>query len=564
VRPEDIFTGFQDHARFCRECLTIPNLEGRVVPMELGPAQLRLNEAIQKQRAQGKPVRIIFLKARRVQISTGTAAQFFHHTPFRSGQHTAVIAHDESTAINLHKFYTHFTRNYKPFGGVIGLPRLRKSSEGLLEWENDSSIQIATARNVNFGRSRNLRRVQFDEFAFYTDAAKLMTSVMAAVPKDPDTMVIIPSTANGVGNEFHRLWIRATDPTIESEWLGVFFAWWEHPLNAMPLTERPEKFQSSLTHEELELKAKYNLTLEQLAWRRWVIENDFGGDAAKFRQEHPSCPEEAFIASGRLRFDVHAINRMPVERNAPQGGIEVIDVGPEKRIAFVTREHGELTMFRKPIAGHAYIIGADTAEGIDANEGQGEADPDYSVAKVRDRDTGEECAVLRARLAPSAFGQYLYWLGVYFHWAGIVVEVNGIGIATVDALLRQGYPPQLLYHRRKQPDQDPGERADLIGWKTTTVTRQQLLGMLDTALREQSIIIHDPVTIQELMTFVIGPNGKAQAQRGCHDDCVIAEALTLPGIIEMPRWREQKRALALERYGARGEEEARGTRRKFL
>lgn len=565
-REEQILDAFRDHPRFCRECLTIPNEQGLVVPMVLGPAALRLNEAIESQRRLSKPVRIVYLKSRRVQVSSGTAAEFFHSTPFVSGQHAAVIAHDEDTALNIFKFYEHFTKTYQPFAGIVGLPRLKRMAEGTIEWENDSSIQVATARNVNFGRSRNLRRVKFDEAAFYADFARLRTAVMAAVPKDPDTMVVIPSTANGVGNEFHRIWQRAIDPTVDSEWLGLFFAWWEHAGNRMRLLAAPDRFQDSLDKEERELMRQFNLTLEQLNWRRWVIENDFNGDKAMFRQEHPSFPEEAFLAHGRLRFDMAAIARQPVERNAPQGGLEILQVGPEKRISFVTRERGELTIFRKPIRGHAYIIGADSAEGIDANEGQGEADPDYSVGKVRDRDTGEESAVLRARLTPSAFGQQLYWLGIYYNWAGIVPEVNSIGVATMDELLRMQYPTQLIYHRRKQPDQDPNERADNLGWKTTTVTRQQLLGYLDSALRDGSIIIHDPVTIQELMTFVIWPNGKAQAQRGCHDDTVIAEALTIPGIVEMPVWRDdndRKAAPRVENYRRNGEEQARGRRLKF-
>jgi hypothetical protein len=296
-------------------------------------------------------VRIIYLKSRRVGVSAATAAQYFHSTPFHAGQHCAVIAHDQQTANNLFGFYTTFSRHYKPFGGVIKLPQMVKDAEGSVGWANGSWVRVSTARNVNFGRSFNLRRVQLDEFAFYDDPSKLMTSIMAAVPKDADTMVIIPSTANGVGNEFHKLWLRASDPANHSEWLAVFFAWWEHPANRLPLAIPGDRFQHSLDAEEREIKAKYNLDLEQLNWRRWVIENDFHGDVGKFRQEHPGCPEEAFIASGRLRFDVQAIGRMPVQRDAVQGGLEEIHVGIEKRLAFLPRERGELTLFRRPQPG---------------------------------------------------------------------------------------------------------------------------------------------------------------------------------------------------------------------
>ena len=51
-----------------------------------------------------------------------------------------------------------------------------------------------------------------------------MTGLMQSVPDDPETCVIVESTANGVGNAFHKLWQLATDPEIESEWIGLFFA----------------------------------------------------------------------------------------------------------------------------------------------------------------------------------------------------------------------------------------------------------------------------------------------------------------------------------------------------
>lgn len=564
---EEIYRDFQDHAIFCRESLTIPDEQGVVVPFDMGPAAIKLRVAIQRQRDAGKPIRIIYLKARRVRVSAATAAEIFHGTPFIAGQHAVVIAHDEETALNLHKFYTHFAEHYKPFGDVIRLPAQSKAPEGTIEWANGSWINIATARNVNFGRSFNLRRVQFDEFAFYNNPAKLMTAVMAAVPKDPETMVIIPSTANGVGNEFHKLWLRATDPTIESEWIAVFCAWWEHAGNVMSLSIPADRFQASLDREEQQIQQTYRLSLEQLNWRRWVIENDFRGDKQMFRQEHPGCPEEAFIASGRLRFDAQAIGRLPVHRGElVRGGLEVQQVGLEKRVVFVARENGELTLFRKPERGSEYIIGADTSEGIDVNEGNGEADSDYSVAHVLDRHNGDQVAVLRERLQPSALGEYLHWLGLYYNWAGIVPEVNGIGIGTVDELLRQGYPPGRIYHRLKQPDEDPFERSDNIGWKTTTVTRQQLLSKLDTALREGALLVHDPVTVQELMTFVIKPNGKAEHNAGCHDDTVIALGLAVVGIEQMPRWTPpgKHEPLEVKNYRRRGEPEARGRRVRIL
>lgn len=561
MTPEEIYRGFQHHPTFCWESLSVQDKRGRIVPMLLGPAQKRLNDIVTRCKERRKPVRIISLKARQVWVSVGTAAHFFHGTPFLSGQHTLVLANDEKTALNLMGHYQRFQDNYRPFAGVIKLPQVTQNSTSSIQWENGSWIQCATTRTLTIGRSFTLRRVHFSEAAFYADLKTLMGAVMAAIPDDPDTMVVVESTANGVGNEFHRLWQQATDPKSGSEWEPFFFAWWEHPEYTRPL-EDPGRFQASLSIREREMMRQYNLQLEQLHWRRWTIANKLNGDETQFTQEYPACAEEAFLASGRPRFSLQHLSRMPLIHDAVRGGLEITETGVSRRIQFWPRDLGELTVFRKPDPAKTYVIGADSAEGIDANEGQGEADPDYAVAVVRERETGDQAATLRARIEPSEFGRYLALLGRWYNMAVIVPEINNTGIAAVDSLLAEGYPPGLIYHRLSQPDDDPKERADKIGWRTTVVTRPQLISWYDSAIREMSIYIRDPIVLQEAKTFVIKPNGRAEHQKGCHDDCVFADALSVIGIMQMPKPKapaDQPRP-EIRRYGQPAREDERGVR----
>lgn len=526
---ERIYEDFHDDEIFARESLTVLDKRGSLRSMEFGPAQQKLHRLIAKLRKQRRPVRIIVLKARQVWISTYVAARFWRDTTHRPGQHTLVLAHDLKTAANVFDYYYRFHANYKPFGGVIGLPGLLSDRKDALEYANESWIKIQTASNANVGRSFTLRRVHFSEYAFYCDNARaLMASVMDAVPDDPDTEAIVESTANGIGNEFHLMWQRAG--AGESEWVPFFFGWHEHPEYV-----REVSGAFDLTETERHLQRAHQLTLQQLAWRRWKIQNDLNGDEALFRQEFPSCPEEAFLASGRPRFSLDAIAKMPAIRDGLEGGLEMQELAGRRKLIFLPRERGELTIYRKPETHRQYVIGADSAEGIDVNDGKGSADPDYAVGQVLDRDTGEQVAHLRARLTPSEFGRQLYLLGIYYCWAQQVLEANGPGLATIDALLRHGYPADLLYHRVRTPDQDPAERADLVGFKTTPVTRPQLISLLDEAIRTMSVLVHHPNTLSELRTFVIKANGRAEHQRGCHDDEVIALGLGMVGIEQMPR-----------------------------
>ena len=541
--------------------------------MILGPGQLRLREGIAAQRKRGVPVRIIYLKSRRIQATTGTAAEFFHTTAFAAGVHTVVLAHDAVSTENIFKTYERFHTKYKPFGGAIRLPPSRPLSDRIYyEYggEPESSfIQIHTAGTTSFGRSFRITNVHFSEFPYYDHPADVLASIMSAVPKLPETTAVVEGTAKTIGDAFHKMWQEAIDPSTASEWLGIFMGWWEHPGNRMPLAVAPDRFQESLSAEDRELMARYGLSLEQMAWRRWTIANDFLGDMQRFRREHPATPEEAFMASSRNRFSIPHIQRMPIQRDPACGELVLEDVGQEKRMVFLPNAQGTgaVRIWRRPEKGRLYAVGADCAQGLDISEGQGESNPDWSVGQVLDRDTGEQCAVLRARMMPGETGRYMALLCRFYNMAQLCGERNpgGGGVSMLEAVLNTDYPASLIYHRPVNPEQDPQVRGDKIGWDTSGVSRPILISLLDEVIRQMAISIHDPITQQELLTFVIKANGKAEHQNGCHDDTVIALALACIAITRMPRPRppDTRAAPEVRKYGQPAQNEERGQRVKL-
>jgi hypothetical protein len=157
IPAEEIYFNFEDHTRFCKESLIVET-EGRaLVPMILSPGQVRLHQAIECQRQAGKPVRIIYLKSRRIQATTGTAAEFYRATAFSAGVHTVVLAHDAPSSEKIFSIYRRFHQKYRPFAGAIGLPPSRVLSDRI-HFAYDGApeftfIQVHTAGNENFGRS---------------------------------------------------------------------------------------------------------------------------------------------------------------------------------------------------------------------------------------------------------------------------------------------------------------------------------------------------------------------------------------------------------------------------
>lgn len=538
---------FKDHATFCRESLEIRDKSGLQIPMELGPAQIRLAATIAKLRKESRPIRLIFLKARQVWVSTGFAAQCFHRIPFTAGQRALIVAHQKDAAANIFSYYAQFHNSYKPFRGKAGLPGDVAYSEakdgGYIRYANHSEISVATANNVRVGRSFSYRALHLSEFAFWTHPKILMDGLMQCVPDDPETMVLIESTANGMGNEFHRIWQRANDPAdTDCEWTPIFFAWWEHPEYTRPLPCSSREFQDSLDNEEIGLVERFAVKLEQLSWRRWNIANKCNGSVETFHQECPSTPDEAFLASGRPRLSMVHLGRMPV-MNGQRCELEVIDQGPSKRIVRVPSQNAPLEIFLPPKARHRYVCGVDTATGIDTAAVAGKStpgyeDPDYSVGSLFDIDTGEQCAVARGRIQPGAFADLLYVVMWYYNWAYCVPEVNGEGLAFLEALLRLGYPPGRIYHRLPTADEQFSSGQEHIheklGWKTTTVTRPQLISKLDNAIREMGIFLYDKQTVSECRSFVYKPNGRIEHADGSHDDTVFGAGLAVVGIEAAP------------------------------
>ena len=533
---------FRDHAKFCRESLTIRDKSGVSLPLELQPAQQKLHALIEECRRRRRPVRIIVLKARQVMVSTAVAAEYFHEVPFRKGQRARIVAHNDDTGKLLFDYYKQFHDNYKPFRGIAHLPPTVKDadSNGVLAYDGGSSFMVQTANNVEAGRGGSFRYLHLSEYAFWRDAARLMRGLMQSVPNDPDTMVIIESTANGVGGDFYDRWMEASDPNSESDWIPFFFAWWEHPEYSLPIAD-VAAFQASLSEEEQVLRDRFSLKLEQLHWRRYIIREKCRGSLDTFKQEYPSEPREAFLTSGRPRFSLKHLARMPIIDNPIVGELEQERNGPKTNLIFLPGEErrGALTLYSKPAKGHRYSIGIDVAQGIDVAGGElGKVDPDWSVACVLDCANGEEVAQLRGRIHPDAFAEYVCLLGQWYNWAFLTPEANNHGWAFLDALLRYEYPPSLIYRRQPDPTKEfvDGQVStrQQLGFLQTTPARLQLISNLDAAIRSFSVIIRDAGTRSECETFVYKASGKAEHQDYCHDDRVFAIGLANEGMAYVP------------------------------
>lgn len=518
---------------------SIRDLQGRIVPFQPSPAQVELFETIQDLQHwdRPRPVRIMYLKARRVRMSTAVAAAISKVLFFVPGQTGIVVAHNLTAAADIFRYYQTFHETYNQQAGrlkILPITRLTTGDSPSLELEGGGWLRVHSATSSSVPRGMSVRFLHMSETAFWPDPTTLCAGLLQGVPNDPSTWVFDESTANGAGTPHHQDWDRRSAGG-EGGWITKFFGWNRNPINRMDLNAgEAETITRSLAgpFKEVPLEVQhwreFNLTLEQIKWRRFVLGDLCKGNPETFRQEYPINPQEAFLSSGRSRFIGAMLGRQPLARDPMVGELRMQVLGTQRTPVFGASNGGALAVFEAPIRGKHYAIGVDVASGRENSGG----DPDYTVFQVVEVQSGMQVARFRARINPWEAADYLNTLARWYNDALLAIESNGDGRAVIrEMLVTHQYPTGLFYMAERAPHQTGPATLDEIGWTTTASSKPVLISMLEGALMDGSMYVRDPVTHGEMGTFVMKSNGRQEAQDGCHDDCVISLALGWLGVV---------------------------------
>jgi phage terminase large subunit len=185
----------------------------------------------------------------------------------------------------------------------------------------------------------------------------------------------------------------------------------------------------------------------------------------------------------------------------------------DNSIRFVEDENGELTIYEKPIAGVPYVIGGDISEG----------GIDYSVGQVRNNLTWNQAAVWRGQVDTDIYSKQMYCLGKYYNEALIGIEIN-FDLHPVKELQRLGYYNQYI---RETMDSYTEQTQKKYGFRTDRVTRPVIIANYVALVRDHIDSFNDVATLEEMLTFVRNENGKPEAQKGKHDDTILADCICL-------------------------------------
>ena len=497
---------------YIENCLKIKTKSGTVVPFRLNDAQRKLYAVAKRQQDAGKPVRLIILKARQLGFSTLTEGLIFHACATRKNVNALIVAHREDATANLFRmsklFYDELPAPVKPMLRASNAQELVFENPSKLRSEREASpglrsrIRCATAGGRGIGRSDTLQCVHLSEYAFWPDGAdgkaSTLAGILQAVPSLPGTMVVIESTANGF-EDFKERWDAAV--AGENDFEPVFFAWFENPDYSMPVVPGTE-----WTPEERDLKAAYQLTDEQLQWRRWCIANNCGGSLDMFRQEYPASPGEAFLHSGTGVFDneqiVLRLERLP----EPAGRGEFTDG------EWTESETGAITLYELPEDGVPYVLGGDTA-------GEGS---DYFTAIVIDNVTGRIVAKLRQKYSEPEYVRQIYALGRFYNDALVAIETN-FSTYPVMKLQEMEYSNQ---YSREREDTYTRQMRKSYGFRTDRQSRPRAIANLVEVFSSHPEWFTDRELLEEMLTFCYNEDHRPEALAGKHDDLVMGAAIT--------------------------------------
>jgi hypothetical protein len=313
TQKELIARVYNDPIFYIENFLWIKTKEGEIKKLKLKKVQRILVEYVVYCLKNNLPIRAIILKARQEGMSTIIEATIFWWTNTRKNVTARILAHDTDGSNNLFTMSKFYYDKLHP--AIKPMKKYSNRKELVFDNPNDldrainpglnSKIQVSTAGSKETGRGETAQAIHFSECSFFDHPDEIMAGMLQTVPMKPKTMVFVESTANGVGGWFHDEYKRAERG--ESAFKAFFFPWYLEPEYEQ---QAPEDFERNEYERVISAEAKkewdMELTDNQWQWYR-MKSSELHAANGKMQQEYPSNAMEAFISSGRPRFDIEAL-----------------------------------------------------------------------------------------------------------------------------------------------------------------------------------------------------------------------------------------------------------------
>lgn len=567
-----------DYEYWCATCARVEDKRTKtLVPFTLTPPQRASFAAREQQRQAGRPVRQIELKHRQYGSSTEKQAYLFWlQNVVTDGRHAWLLSLSNGGAAEIARRFEIIAEHLPSWAGAVTMEGVRGSTTTRRVAESGSLVGIASSNNPQGPSGYTAHLVLISEAGKMgsTDvqsAERLITNVTSTVPREPDTCILVESTAEAVGRWF-RLEVEAAQRG-DSAYAFHFTTWTTDPTCWTPLERAEcvhragsvEKWVAGLDGLHLALFTEHGATLEQVAW---YVDAEAEKPAPwMMQQENPTTPEEAFQYGERRRFlPPHVATARKANRDPRLVGRLVADslTGPGalRGIRFVPDPRGELSIWRlpsddyngflQPSSSHYYSHAFAAAMDI----GGTWEHADYTDIPILDRRPTahgappEVVAEWHGHLDQDLAAWEAARLAMFYGRALLAVEVNSLredmgdeadGLEPEHSLtvldqIAHAYPN--LY-RRKQLDRVTRQWTERLGWHTNRESKPRAVDLLNRALREGhedggGYVEPSANACDEMDTYLVTDKGKLQAAPGKKDDAVMTRAILMALHEELP------------------------------
>ena len=540
------------HLRLCYDfefwaasCAHIQDKQSKkIVPFVMRKAQLKLYKVIVTQLFDNLPVRIILLKARQWGGSTFVQIfmawiQIFH----RKGWHSVIVADVEEQSRNIRAMYTRLAQYHPAEVFPVTFKNFEGSSKNRIMERRDGISYIGSMQKPDSLRSSDVMMAHLSEVGLWkeTDGKRpedMVQSIAGTVPLEPFSIIVMESTAKGVGSFFHREWQKSTKG--ESGYTPVFVAWFEIEMYSKEFGSELEcrEFALSLSQEE---RAYFALgaTLESIHWYRTKKYTD-SYDSWRMCCEFPSTEHEAFQSTGRRAHSPLYIHQMRKFCKEPlYKGDVFADAAYGKQsinqsLHFEECSGGDFWVWALPDEKcddkKRYVVSMDI--------GGRTKDADWSVITVIDRywlSTGgvEECiGTCRVHLDQDLAIWKAVQIAKLYSNALLVVEANSLNSKgsegdhslTILDEIKEVY--RNLYCRT-DPQKIVEGRAERYGFFTSRASKTDIVNQMNRRYREEGYIERDARALDEADCYEIKEDGTYGAVEGGHDDIYMSRAIGL-------------------------------------
>ena len=348
-----------DPAYFARNYVKIISLDKGLVNFDLYPYQEKMFDHFNGNRFS------IVLACRQSGKSISSVVYLLWYAIFHPEKTIAVLANKGATAREMLARVTLALENL-PF---FLQPGCRALNKGSIEFSNNSRI-IAAATSGSSIRGMSVNLLFLDEFAFVERASEFYTSTYPVISAGKDTKVIITSTANGIGNTFHKIWEGAVQKT--NEYKAFTVNWWDVP-------GRDDE------------------------WKRQTIANT---SQMQFDQEFGNT----FFGTGDTLINAETLLDLRAK--------------PPKKLL----EGGDVKIYEETKEKHEYLMMVDVAKG------RGQDYSTFNVIDISERPFRQVAVYRNNRISPILFPDIIYKFAKVYNNAYVVIESNDQGSVVCNGL----------------------------------------------------------------------------------------------------------------------------------